>query len=390
MKALKKTHNENVKAFEKEEADHKAHYEAEFKSNEDKRIAAKAALDAEAKKNAEDAKAAQDEIKADYEAKKEAEEAKDESWHKEAASKAAVVAAGRSAKAAEVVEKANAAEADYEEKMDAFEVKAADAKEADKEYEGAMEASKEMQDEMDKEGEESRAADEEIVNCGDDKCLDPADEKTCHVAANMTCAMKDEDESTWPAGPYFSKVDMVHCTSDKSMVNFDCPEDGVNWAGIAAAPTMAPLPEPNATCISAMGSLPAIVKEALAAHKADESSCPLLYFSCSPAMGGHMADGTTSVELKANLDAFFGAMAVCPPICFPSTDTHLNNGAQDTHGICSEGAMFSQMQEMFDDMPIYKASGTNGRFAAGNDPAALCNATHGVIDGLLAGAHIHG
>merc|ERR1711998_240318 len=101
----------------------------------------------------------------------------------------------------------------------------------------------------------------------------------------MTCAMKTEDKDKWPAGPYFSKVDMVHCTMDKELVNFDCVDDGVNWAGIAAAPTMAPLPEPNATCVAAMGALPQIVQEALAAHKADEKSCPLLYFSCGADQG---------------------------------------------------------------------------------------------------------
>jgi len=306
----------------------------------------------------------------DYEEKKAAAHAEDVAWHTKAAADAAVVAAGRGAKAAEAVEKANAAEADYQKKMGVFEEKLKDAKAADKAYGDAVEASKEEQAEMDKQAAAADKADNAIVNCGSsDKCL----------AADGTCKDVTDD------GPYLSK-NMVDCTDDESE-EWDHTDDnnGLDWAGVGPAPTMAPIPAPNATCISSYGALAAPVKAAMDAHKEDESKCPLIELACPPPAGQLDIEATSKEALIGYLGAFFATAAVCPPVCYPGSETHLDNGEQDTHGICTTSAMMLMLEQQVKGFPIYQNTGTNGRFLANNEAMDLCTAMKELAKGIGAG-----
>jgi hypothetical protein len=209
-----------------------------------------------------------------------------------------------------------------------------------------------------------------IVNCGSsDKCL----------AADGTCKDVTDD------GPYLSK-NMVDCTDDESE-EWDHTDDnnGLDWAGVGPAPTMAPIPAPNATCISSYQALAAPVKAAMDAHKDDESKCPLIELACPPPAGQLDIKATSKEALIGYLGAFFATAAVCPPVCYPGSETHLDNGEQDTHGICTTSAMMLMLEQQVKGFPIYQNTGTNGRFLANNEAMDLCTMTKEVAKGIGAG-----
>merc|ERR1711998_658524 len=183
-----KENADKLKADEKEMA-------AEKKASDEK-------FDAEDKSNAEKAAKKGEENKAEKE-KNDEEAAKEEekkAWDAKAAADAAVVAAGRGKKAAEAVEKANAAETEYEGKMAVFDKMQEDANEADKAYEDSLTKSKEEAAAEKAETEQEEKSDSEVVNCGDTACV--GKDGKCH----------DTDDEK---GPWLAEKDLVSCTMDK-------------------------------------------------------------------------------------------------------------------------------------------------------------------------------
>merc|ERR1711998_727114 len=362
--------DEKEMAAEKKASDEK--YDAEDKSNAAQAAKKVEEIKAEKEKNDEEAAKESEKIKADYEKKKEAEEEEKKAWDVKAAADAAVVAAGRGKKAAEAVEKANAAEQDYEGKMGIADKMQEDADEAHKAYEDSLTRSKEEAAAEKKETEQEEKSDSEVANCGDTGC----------VGKDGKCHDTDDEE-----GPWLAEKDLVSCTMKKDEAA-DMDDDDNNalsgWIHMADAPTLAPLPKPTQECMDSMGALPDAVKAAFAAHDSDASKCPLVELACDAAHGGSRTT-TSKEELKGYLVKFFETAALCPPICYPGSATTTDDGVADTHGICTTSAMLTQMKEQFEGSPIYEASGTNDRFKAGNDADDLCTDVLAINQGIGAG-----
>jgi len=248
-----------------------------------------AAVEAEAKKNAAKAAADQAAIKTKY-AKIAAVHAKAEKmYHQAEALKAKALATKRAAKAKATADKAAKIEKAYQKlkngklkKMqdaaDAAKKKASDA--VAKAKADAAKAKKAMDEEDD--------ADAEAKSCAMDgsECMTP-DEK-CHKVT--------------PKGPYLAK-DLVHCTDKKPKcaVGEDCEgQEGLKWANIGTTSTPTPAPATPAC------------KKALAAFK----KTPIFGSMTTPsAIACASGKGVTEAKVKAAIEAFWGAGALCPPMC---------------------------------------------------------------------------
>merc|ERR1711998_387701 len=158
-----------------------------------------------------------------------------------------------------------------------------------------------------------------------------------------------------------------------------------DWAGIGAPLTPAPSPQPNATCIAAYNALSAPVKSAIDAHKSDMAKAPLISMACIAPLGSRAPD-VTKAQLQSEFEEFFHLASVCPPLCYPDSQVSVTSaGTTDSESICPTSGEMVMMKQQVEDIPIYKSSGTGGRFPPGNKASELCTFVVQMMQGYAAG-----
>merc|ERR1711871_1509149 len=126
------------------------------------------------------------------------------------------------------------------------------------------------------------------------------------------------------------------------------------------------------------------------AAMAKTDDCPVVVAACGDDDGKLGDDKDTPAKYAkviAAIDAICDAMAECPEYCYPGTETHTDDGVVDSLGNCIDKGTYAGFKQMINDMPVYKKSGTNGRFTAGDPGPALCKA---IRDASCAAAAVGG
>merc|ERR1712146_123483 len=106
------------------------------------------------------------------------------------------------------------------------------------------------------------------------------------------------------------------------------------------------------------------------------------------ACGVHATDGETLDTQRALVNQAFDVVAKCPKFCYPGTETHTDDGKQDTDGICIGHADAEMVRNILNDMPNYKKSGTGGRFPEAFDTMSksICSSVQNAISGVCCAA----
>jgi len=176
-------------------------------------------------------------------------------------------------------------------------------------------------------------------------------------------------------GPFLAS-DLVHCTDTKPDENEYAGED---WVGLTPPDghdryEFHKQADKTDECIAAEDALTAAADAAgVTMH---ESGCPLTSVACMEATTGEELD--TQRKL---VNQFFDGMQICRKFCYPGTETYLDSGKQDTDGTCINHDDMEQMRTIFNDMPNWGKSGTNGRFEEGFETMSkgICDAAKGAI-----------
>merc|ERR1712159_823823 len=185
-----------------------------------------------------------------------------------------------------------------------------------------------------KETKASEASDEEIKECAIDgsECQTP--DGKCH--------------KTTPKGPFMGD-DLVSCSKTKPAEQEDA---GLGWAGIEPPLPAKSCPKPDAAC-----------KAAAKACDADGS--------CKKAKAKGGTKGIVDVGChggKKGLNAFFAWSSAC---CDPK-----NIGFSDN---------IPMFKMQITAMPVYKNSGTNGRFKANRGAGSVCTMVKSLAAGMSSG-----
>merc|ERR1711907_64097 len=374
--ALKEKFDADEKSFSDEKAASDAKFAGEFKTAAEKAAAEKAEIEEEAKENAATAAAEKKAIEDDYAAKQEAADAEEAAYQKLKAEQEEAEHNKRAEWQAAHKAEMEKDEEDYEAAMHVAAEKQHDADVAQKAYETAEENSVESQEEADDAFKNEMSADGEIKECATDGSECQNEDGTCH---NM------EEEHL------FMDCNGYSCT-DSHKTDADCNSNG-NWADVEA-----PLPKTERRpmtqgCADAMAALESAdggkFAGAVALMKtpaADWHQSPLEVIGC--------AEGATRAEMKNGLNLFLAAAEICPEYCIPGTDTettgHENTdestySVSDTNGICVPDGSYTQLKENLNDIPVYKNTGTGGRFEAGIS-TTMCTWATSIVKGWFAGA----
>merc|ERR1719224_149951 len=185
-----------------------------------------------------------------------------------------------------------------------------------------------------KETKASEASDEEIKECAIDGSECQTKDGKCH--------------KTTPKGPYMGD-DLVSCSKTKPAEEEDA---GLGWAGIEAPLPAEACPKPDAAC-----------KAAAKACDADGS--------CKKAKAKGGTKGIVDVGChggKKGLNAFFAWSSAC---CDPK-----NIGFSDN---------IPMFKMQITAMPVYKNSGTNGRFKANRGAGSVCTMVKSLAAGMSSG-----
>jgi len=183
-------------------------------------------------------------------------------------------------------------------------------------------------------------------------------------------------------GPYLGD-DYVSC-SDKPG-NHGGEYGGEAWMGADNSPAAVVPEEPSDECKKLLDAN-ADAKAAMA--KTDD--CPVVVAACGDDDGKLGDDKDTPAKYAkviAAVNAICDAMAECPEYCYPGTETKTDDGVVDSLGNCIDKGTYAGFKQMINDMPVYKKSGTNGRFTAGDPGPALCKA---IRDASCAAAAVGG
>merc|ERR1712159_234145 len=343
MKKLEDEEKKNEAGFTKEKKGIEKKYNDEMKANhkaaakeEKKRKAAakaKAAMDKEDKDKEEAEKKRHGKANAKIEADLKKEEAKNTKDDK---------------KAAKMQKEADAADA-KEKKF------AADMKKADAARDAAAQA---QADE-----------DAEMKSCAMDgsECELDADDGTA------TC----EKVIGHGGKKYYVGEDLVTCTTKKpsgaAVGSDDGGYTGEGWAKIPTdAPT--PAPAPSKACVKAAAKFAKGPAAKYAEHGPAGIAC---------------AKGLSADEQKAGLEAFMHVGSLCPAHCDEENNVHVKqrDGGDVVSKICITPEDVAMFKEQIEDMPVYKAMGTNGRFKAG-PKADVCRMVKNIQAGWNAGKAI--
>merc|ERR1711970_352449 len=284
----------------------------------------------------------------------------DQAWKDEEADEAAARHASRAKTQAAFAKKAEDEENAYQARMGEIAIEKAAADHAQHEYEADMQESEEEQDRMDVESAADEKADAEIKECATDGTECQTDDGNCHKLSEHL----------------FMACDGYSCAhSDPG----DCYH---NWAHIPAALPRTPLKPKSAKCTQLLGKIPSQFH--IEEHPTKPEDHPLIVIGCAQASRKEMIDG---------LDAYMTAAEECPPFCMPGSATAtkdgdtahgMQHGAQDTNGLCVPDGAMAQLKENLDDLPVYKNSGTNGRFKGGIS-TTTCTFVKSTVSGWLSG-----
>merc|ERR1711959_75736 len=185
-----------------------------------------------------------------------------------------------------------------------------------------------------KETKASEASDEEIKECAIDGSECQTKDGKCH--------------KTTPKGPFMGD-DLVSCSKTKPAEGEDA---GLGWAGIEPPLPAESCPKPDAAC-----------KAAAKACDADGS--------CKKAKAKGGTKGIVDVGChggKKGLNAFFAWSSAC---CDPK-----NIGFSDN---------IPMFKMQITAMPVYKNSGTNGRFKANRGAGSVCTMVKSLAAGMASG-----
>merc|ERR1711959_462214 len=180
------------------------------------------------------------------------------------------------------------------------------------------------------------ASDMEIKECAIDgsECQTP--DGKCHKVT--------------PKGPFMGD-DLVSCADKKPVEQEDA---GLSWAGIEPPLPPQKCPPASAKC-----------KSATAACKADKYCSAAIKKGC---FDGSIHVGCAKGTGKASLNKWFAMQSNC---CNPKAI-----------GFSDNIPMF-KMQ--IDDMPVYKNTGTTGRFKANNGAGSVCTMVKSLVAGVKSG-----
>merc|ERR1711939_631035 len=199
---------------------------------------------------------------------------------------------------------------------------------------GAKKAAEQKSKADEKETKASEASDEEIKECAIDGSECQTKDGKCH--------------KTTPHGPYMGD-DLVSCSKTKPAEEEDA---GLGWAGIEPPLPAESCPKPDAAC-----------KAAAKACDADGS--------CKKAKAKGGTKGIVDVGChggKKGLNAFFAWSSAC---CDPK-----NIGFSDN---------IPMFKMQITAMPVYKNSGTNGRFKANRGAGSVCTMVKSLAAGMSSG-----
>lgn len=146
----------------------------------------------------------------------------------------------------------------------------------------------------------------------------------------------------------FMGADLVHCSKTAPAMK---PFSGMSWAHIPAPPPPPPV-VPSKKC------------------KALEAKCAAS-LTCGPLLKMDSIKATEAAgcgSSKNLLDLWFAVTSECPNTKYP--------GFRDN---------IPMWKQQIDDMPVYKASGTTGRFKANRGAGSICNMVTMLVKGFAAG-----
>merc|ERR1719453_2789591 len=170
----------------------------------------------------------------------------------------------------------------------------------------------------------------EIPTCGPGQCLDK----------------KNKCQDTNGVSAPFMGSDLVHCADKAPAME---PYSGMSWAHIPPPPPPPPV-VPSAKCV--------------ALKKACKGACAALLKMDSIKATEKAGCGKS----KDLLDEWFAITSECPNTKYP--------GFQDN---------IPMWKEQITDMPVYKDSGTTGRFKANRGAGSICNMVKELVGGFASG-----
>merc|ERR1712159_325375 len=176
---------------------------------------------------------------------------------------------------------------------------------------------------------------------------------------------------------YYVGEDLVTCTTKKpSGAAVGSDDEGCTGEGWAKIPTDAPTPAPapSKACVKAAAKFAKGPAAKYAEHGPAGIAC---------------AKGLSADEQKAGLEAFMHVGSLCPAHCDEENNVHVKqrDGGDVVSKICITTEDVAMFKEQIEDMPVYKAMGTNGRFKAG-PKADVCRMVKNIQAGWNAGKAI--
>merc|ERR1719261_1250180 len=258
----------------------------------------------------------------------------DSAYAKKAAADAAALRKSRAATAEKFAKVAAKADAAFEKDMQEAGQKKAKADRAAAQEKASKKSAEKNSKADEKETKASEASDEEIKECAIDGSECQTKDGKCH--------------KTTPKGPFMGD-DLVSCSKTKPAEEEDA---GLGWAGIEPPLPAESCPKPDAAC-----------KAAAKACDADGS--------CKKAKAKGGTKGIVDVGChggKKGLNAFFAWSSAC---CDPK-----NIGFSDN---------IPMFKMQITAMPVYKNSGTNGRFKANRGAGSVCTMVKSLAAGMSSG-----
>merc|ERR1711959_99688 len=324
----------NQKKFNAASEKSQKDFAAKFAGNKAAAAAARAAIAASVKAANKEAAAKTAKINRRHAAEQAAKHKADTAYAKKAAADAAALKKARAATAEKFAKVAAKADAAFEKDMQEAGQKKAKADRAAAQEKASKKTAEKNSKADEKETKASEASDEEIKECAIDGSECQTKDGKCH--------------KTTPKGPFMGD-DLVSCSKTKPAEEEDA---GLGWAGIEPPLPAESCPKPDAACKAAAKACDA--NGACKAAKAKGGTKGIVDVGCH---GG-----------KAGLNAFFAWAADC---CDPK-----NIGFSDN---------IPMFKMQITAMPVYKNSGTNGRFKANRGAGSVCTMVKSLAAGMASG-----
>jgi len=319
----------DLAALDKEQDKYAKEEAATDKKNKDSAAADKAAIAADEKHNKAVDKSEKGKLAKDASNEAAAKKKTEKAYQKKKAAAAAALKAKRGKEADAKKAVAAKADADYLTAKKEADVKEGKAKTAEKVLKAAQAASKKK---LAAEEKQSKIPPAEIPTCSYGECLDK----------------KNKCQKTGTGKAPFMGADLVHCSDTKPA---EAPYSGMSWAHIPAPPPPPPV-VPSAACVA--------TRKKCGADK-----------DCAPLMKMDSIKATKTAgcgKSKGLLDLWFKLTSECPNEKYP--------GFQDN---------IPMWKEQITDMPVYKNTGTTGRFKANKGAGSICNMVTELVDGFASG-----